>query len=288
MDSILDLIGNTPILRLKRIEEKHQLCARIFAKLEYLNPFGSIKDRVGDQMISDAESMGYITKGTRIIEATSGNLGIALAAICNVKGYKCHIVAPQNIHQQRLKIMQSYGAEVLLSSEKGGMHEAITEAKYLSETLSNCFYTNQFENYSSVVAHFRGTAPEIEHQLSAHPDIIICGVGSGGTLEGLHKYFLNKNTDIIGVLPANHPHKIAGIGAGFIPKIVNPDHLDNSIYIDDSEIDPMIREANELMGISIGISSAAVLCAGLKIGKEKRYKDKNIVLIFADSGERYI
>lgn len=289
MNELLSLIGNTPLIRLNEIEKVLNCKSRLYAKLEYMNPFGSIKDRVALQIINDAENNGILKKGGTIIEATSGNLGIALAAISAIKGYRCIIFAPSNIQEKRLALIQAYGAEVMLTDEKEGIGGSITDAIKLSQENPDSFYCNQFSNPSSINTHYNSTACEIAKQMKEEADIIICGVGSGGTFMGLTKYFHGKRTKIYGVLPSTYPHKITGIGAGFIPSIVDNNLLkSNTILIDDETIEKYQRFILNTEGLLIGHSSAATLSALVKISENSALIGKNVVLIFADSGERYI
>lgn len=285
MNTILSKIGNTPLIRLCNIENETQ--AEIYAKLEYFNPFGSVKDRVAKQIIVDAEERGLIIKGSRIVEATSGNTGIALAAISAVKGYGCTIIMPENSSPIRKKLIRLYGAELILTSSKGGMAESVRYAKELSAT-NGVFYADQFSNRSSVDAHRNNTAPEIYTQLSGDIDVVIAGIGSGGTIMGIAEFFkgLKRNTRVVGVLPKKASHCITGIGAGFDPKILDYSIIDEIVSVHDDEACKGCSELLEKEGIFAGISSGAVFAAAKRIVKNE--KNKKIVMIFPDSGERYL
>lgn len=285
MNTILSKIGNTPLIRLCNIENETQ--AEIYAKLEYFNPFGSVKDRVAKQIIEDAEERGLIIKGSRIVEATSGNTGIALAAISALKGYGCTIIMPENSSSIRKKLIRLYGAELILTASEGGMAESVRYAKELSAT-NGVFYADQFSNRSSVDAHRNNTAPEIYTQLSGDIDVVIAGIGSGGTITGIAEFFkgLKCKTRVVGVLPKKAPHCITGIGAGFDPKILDYSIIDEIVRVCDDEACKGCSELLEKEGIFAGISSGAVFAAAKRIVKNER--NKKIVMIFPDSGERYL
>ena len=281
---ITDFIGNTPIVRLNGFEKANKIKANIYAKLEYLNPFGSIKDRAAYRIICDAEREGLLNKNMEIIEASSGNMGIAVAAISSLKGYKCTIIMPQNMSEKRKQLIRSYGADLILTKAEDGISGSVNMLENLKTKYS--FFTRQFDNYSNLRAHYYSTAPEIEKSLRGKVDMIICGIGSGGTASGLNSYF--KNTEIRGVLPLSQNDNIAGIGAGFIPKILDKSIYDNALLVSSLDAE---RERDELIktdGIFVGYSSGAVLSAVNQLCKTQEYINKNIVLIFADSGERYL
>lgn len=287
-DTLLSLIGNTPLLRLYKFEKKLNTKTKIYAKLEFFNPFGSIKDRAAYQIITDAENQGLIKPNSTIIEATSGNMGISLAAISKIKGYNCIISMPENASQMRRNLIKSYGASLILTPSKLGMKGSIDKAIEAFDCKNNSFYVNQFSNDSSIKAHYISTAPEIESQIGGYPDMIICGIGSSGTAMGLGKYFICQGTKIMGVLPARYPHKIQGIGAGFTPNIFDNSLITEKILVSEDSTFDMQKEILDLEGLFIGYSSAAVLLACKNIISSSNSKVENIVIIFADGGERYI
>jgi len=281
-------IGNTDLVRLSALEKYLGTDSRIFAKLEFQNPFGSIKDRSAYQILTDAEKAGSISDGYEIIEASSGNLGISLAAMCKAKGYSCSIVVNECVSKRKIELIEGYGANVIYSSKNGGIKESVSIARELAKSKKESFFTDQFNNYSSVAAHINSTGPEIFNKLDGKADLIICGIGSGGTATGLYEYFKNTPTEIIGVLPEIDDN-IEGIGAGFVPRI-----LDKSIYYKAIRVSSVsaVCSRNELYtieGMHVGYSSGAVISAykALSMRYPKDLKGKNIVLIFADSGDRY-
>ena len=280
---IFKFIGNTPLIRLYGFEKQKAIKARLFAKLEYMNPFGSIKDRAAYQMILDAEKNGILKADDEIIEASSGNMGIALAAISQLKGYKCTIIMPDNMSEKRKELIKSYGAKLILSDAKHGMKGSIEMLEKLKNEHS--FSPDQFNNASNALAHYISTAREIDLSLKKGTDVIICGIGSGGTISGLKKYF--KNSEIIGVLPSSKDI-IPGIGAGFTPHLVDKNTYKNAFEV---TLQESIEARDCLLktdGIFAGYSSGAVLSACEKVCQTKLYENMNIVLIFADSGERYL
>ncbi len=287
MNNILEAIGNTPLVKIQ---------ANIFAKLEFLNPFGSIKDRAAHQIIIDAEKGGVLQKNMTIIEATSGNMGISLSAIGGIKGYNTTIVMPENMSLRRRELIKAYGGELILTNAEKGMRGAIEEAERFSKN-ENVFMPRQFENASGVLAHFLTTAPEIYRQMQGRVDAIVCGIGTGGTITGIANYFHGRNVKIIGVEPKKSPfltrgysgaHNIQGIGAGFCPKILNIDLIDEIIAISDEDALFCARAVLKNQGLFVGISSGAVYAASVKIAEREEFKNKNIVTIFADGGERYL
>ena len=285
MYSIFDTIGNTPIIRLKNIEKETENI--LYAKLEQFNPYGSIKDRAAKQIIEDAEKTGLLKSGGKIIEATSGNMGIALSAIAHAKGYKCSIVMPENTSSYRKKIIRLYGSELILTPAYDKMLGAIRKAELISQS-EDVYYTNQFCNRSCVDAHKNGTAPEIYNQLEGNVDYIIAGIGSGGTISGIGEYFktVNPSVHIVGVLPDNNSHGITGIGAGFEPPILNKSVIDEIVYVETLCATNACYDLLEREGLFTGISSGAALAVAIKISQQ--VKNKNIVIIFPDGGERYI
>ena len=277
------------MIRLNKFEKIIGIHANIYAKLEKYNPFGSIKDRAAIQIINNAEMHHQISKNSCIIEATSGNMGIALAGICQTKNYSCKIVMPENMSDMRKKIIRSLGAELILTPSEDGMSGAIHEVNKIIKQSSNIYYVNQFNNYTSVEAHIQTTAPEIYQQLHGKVDVLISGIGTGATITGISKFLKNRNnrTEIIGVLPSNNPHKIQGIGAGFKPPLLNYSLIDNIIKVYDEEALYEKNKIDEIEGLGIGISSGAVIAALKKLLKTNSYIGKNIVMIFADGDDRY-
>ena len=289
-NNILDLIGNTPMIRIDGFENTNKLKARLFAKLEYFNPFGSIKDRAAFQIIKDAEEKEEIKQGFTVIEATSGNMGVALTAISSLKGYKSLMVMPDNTSKSKKELMKKYGAKIILTSATDGMRGSLERVKEIINCNEKMFYVNQFENASSVTAHKNTTAPEIYSQMNGRIDAVIAGIGSGGTITGIAEYLksVNRSIEIIGVLPKSLPNNIQGIGSGFIPNILNMDLLNSILYVTDEEAEKSREILSKTDSVFIGPSSGAVISAGKKLGSLDEYQDKNIVMIFADSGERYI
>lgn len=282
---MINKIGNTPLIEIKNISK----IANIYAKLEYCNIFGSIKDRVALEIISEAERMGKLNSKSIIAEATSGNMGIALSGICKIKGYSCIIAMPENMSEQRKALIKSYGAKLLLTPEKYGMVGSISKINELININPNIYYCDQFNNYSSILTHKKFTAPEINEQLNSKIDVIISGIGTAATLMGISNFFKSKNKhiEIVGILPLNYPHKIQGIGAGFLPPLLADSSVDKIIKVTDSEA---IKEKENLLlknKLDVGISSGAVIAGAKKLLKNKSYNGKNIVLIFADGGDRY-
>ncbi|MGM9631543.1 MAG: cysteine synthase A [Eubacteriales bacterium] len=297
--NILTLIGNTPLVRLEKTEKKLQNKVKIFAKLEFTNPFGSIKDRSAKQIIFDAEEQGILSKKSTVIEASSGNMGVALAGISAYLGYGCTVIMPQNMAENKKRLIQSYGANLLLTDKELGMSGAVKKAEEISRNELNIYYPRQFENYSSVKAHKNTTAKEIFEQTDKKVDIVIAGIGTGGTISGIGQFLKNqdKNIKIIGVEPALSPfisqnrtgkHKIEGIGAGFLPKILDLSVIDEILTATDEESFAFCDYLAKKEGIFAGFSSGAVFSACMKIAQKDENEGKNIVLIFADSGERYI
>ena len=298
-NSITELIGNTPIIELKNIEKKFNLKAKLFAKVEYFNPAGSIKDRIALAMIKDAIEKGLIKEGATIIEPTSGNTGIGLAMVASSLGFKAIIVMPDTMSIERRKMMKAYGAEVVLSDGAFGMKGAIEKAKELNKEIPNSFIPSQFENPANVLAHYKNTGPEIYDALDGKIDIFVAGVGTGGTITGVGKFLKEKNKDIkvIAVEPETSPvlstgvggkHQIQGIGAGFVPAILDRDVIDDIMTVSNEDAFDNGRLVGKLEGFLVGISSGAALTAAIKLAKKDKNKDKNIVLVFPDSGDRYL
>ena len=294
--SMLDLIGNTPIVRLKNIEKEFSLCCKLYAKLERCNPTGSIKDRIAKEMILSALEEGKINKDTLIIEPTSGNTGIGLAAICATLGMKAIIYMPSNCSIERVNMMKAFGAECRLVKE-GGMSACIEEAKKLHQEVSNSFIPFQFENENNWIAHYKTTGPEIYSQLDGNIDYFISAFGTGGTLTGTSKYLKEKKNDVIsiGVEPETSavittgkkgPHKIQGIGAGFKPEVLDLNVVDKVVTCSDEDAYEFTRLLAKKEGLFVGISSGANVATAVKIAKEN--KDKVIVTVLPDDGERYL
>ena len=298
-ESVTELIGGTPILRLKRTEECCGLSAKIYAKLECFNPAGSAKDRVAYQMILSAEKDGKLKPGGVIIEPTSGNTGIGIAAVAAARGYEAIIVMPDTMSEERQKLIRAYGARVVLSDGEYGMQGAIDLAKRIKEETPGSIIAGQFENPSNPTAHYETTGPEIFADMDGEIDIFISTVGTGGTISGAGKYLKEKNPKIkvIAVEPKNSPmlsegwcgkHKIQGIGAGFIPQILDTGIYDEVISVSDEESFEAARNMARCEGILVGISSGAALAAAKTVGKREENRGKNIVVLLPDTGERYL
>ena len=296
---LVDLIGQTPILQLHRIEDNICSYGHIFAKLEYYNPAGSIKDRVAKQMLLDAIEKGFLKKGTTIIEPTSGNTGIGLCAVGTSLGFEVIIVMPDSMSQERITLMQAYGAKVVLTPGKQGMSGAIIKAEELAKDIPNSFIPSQFTNLNNPYTHELSTAPEIDEQMKGQIDIIVAGIGTGGTITGLGHYFKNKypHIKIIGVEPYDSPllsqgksgpHQIQGIGANFVPEILDTQIYDEIITVQSDNAFETSRMLAKTEGILTGISSGAALYVSLQIAKKEENKDKNIVVILPDGGDRYL
>ena len=297
--SAADLIGKTPLLELCNIEKKFNLNAKIFAKLEYFNPAGSVKDRVALKMINDAEKSGVLTKDTTIIEPTSGNTGIGLASIAAARGYKIIIVMPETMSVERRKLMTAYGADLVLTDGKKGMAGAIERAEQLHSEIENSFIAGQFVNPSNPQAHFDTTAVEIYIDTDGCVDYFVAGVGTGGTITGVAKYLKSKNENIkiVAVEPndspvlskgTSGPHKIQGIGAGFIPDILDESVIDEIITVETAQAYNYGRLMGTTEGVLVGISSGAALFGAIEIAKREENKGKNIVVLLPDSGDRYL
>ena len=298
-DNILDTIGNTPLVRLHHIEEEYKLDAKLFAKVEYFNPGGSIKDRPAMTMIKDAFESKRINKETKIIEPTSGNTGIGLALICSYLKLDLTIIMPDTMSKERQLLIKAYGANLILTEGKLGMKGAIAKANELAKQYPNSFIPSQFDNPSNVKAHYLTTAKEIAKDLDNKVDIFVAGVGTGGTLTGCASYFRDNkiNTTIVAVEPSGSPvlsknqagpHKIQGIGAGFVPLNLDTKLIDEIIDIDNEEAFDTTNMVAKLEGLLVGISSGAALNAAIKIAKRSENKNKNIVVIFPDTGSRYL
>ena len=298
-DNILETIGNTPLVRLHHIEEEYKLDAKLFAKVEYFNPGGSIKDRPAMMMIKDAFESKRINKETKIIEPTSGNTGIGLALICSYLKLDLTIIMPDTMSKERQLLIKAYGANLILTEGKLGMKGAIAKANELAKQYPNSFIPSQFDNPSNVKAHYLTTAKEIAKDLDNKVDIFVAGVGTGGTLTGCASYFRDNkiNTTIVAVEPSGSPvlsknqagpHKIQGIGAGFVPLNLDTKLIDEIIDIDNEEAFDTTNMVAKLEGLLVGISSGAALNAAIKVAKRSENKNKNIVVVFPDTGSRYL
>lgn len=298
-NSISELIGGTPLLRLHNIEVEYGLNAKIIAKLEYLNPAGSVKDRVALSMIDEAEKAGLLGAGSVIIEPTSGNTGIGLAAVAAVRGYRAIIVMPDNMSKERIMLMKAYGAEVVLTDGKLGMSGAIKRAEELASKLENSFIPAQFDNPANADAHYNTTGPEIYADTNGEIDIFVAGVGTGGTITGTGRYLKSQNKDIkiVAVEPENSPflsegragaHGIQGIGAGFVPKILDTAIYDEIITVTEKNAYSAARDMGKHEGVLVGISSGAALYAAIKLAREPENAGKNILVLLPDTGDRYL
>lgn len=294
-----ELIGKTPLLELKNIEDKYALKAKLYAKLEYLNPAGSVKDRVAAAMLDKAEEDGILKKNSVIIEPTSGNTGIGLASVAAARGYRLIIVMPETMSIERRQLMKAYGAELVLSDGALGMKGAIQKANELKNQIPDSFIAGQFENPANPQIHFDTTGPEIYTDTDGEVDVFVAGVGTGGTITGVGKYLKSVKADIkiVAVEPKTSPvlskgnsgaHKIQGIGAGFVPDILETDVYDEVITVSDEEAFEKGREVARCEGVLVGISSGAALSAAVELAKRDEYKDKNIVVLFPDTGDRYL
>ena len=293
------LIGKTPLLELTHIEKKHNLKAKIFAKLEYFNPAGSVKDRIAKAMIDDAEQNGLLKEGSVIIEPTSGNTGIGLASVAAARGYRIIIVMPETMSVERRQIMKAYGAELVLTDGTKGMKGAIEKADELSKEIPNSFIPGQFVNEANPKAHFETTGPEIFEDTDGNVDFFVAGVGTGGTITGVGKYLKSKlpKVKVVAVEPKSSavlstgvagPHKIQGIGAGFVPKVLDTDIYDEIIPVENEDAFAMGKEVGRNEGVLVGISSGAALWAAIEVAKRPENEGKNIVVLFPDTGDRYL
>ncbi len=294
-----DLIGNTPLLRLKRFEERTHAGAALIAKLEYFNPAGSVKDRVAKAMIDDAEKRGVLKKGSVIIEPTSGNTGIGLAAVAKSRGYRVILTMPETMSAERRSLLLAYGAELVLTEGAQGMKGAIARAEDLSRTIPNAFIPGQFTNPANPAAHKATTGPEIWRNTEGKVDVFVAGVGTGGTITGTGEYLKEQNPKIIviAIEPASSPvlsqgkagaHKIQGIGAGFVPEILNTTVYDEVLPVSDEDAFVAARLVAETEGLLVGISSGAALYAAQQIATREMFHGKNIVVLLPDTGERYL
>ena len=293
------LIGHTPLLELSHIEKEEQLPAHVIAKLEYFNPAGSVKDRIAKKMIDDAEAKGLLKEGSVIIEPTSGNTGIGLAAVAAAKGYRIIIVMPETMSVERRQLMKAYGAELVLSEGAKGMKGAIAKADELAKEIPNSFIPGQFVNPANPQAHIETTGPEIWEDTDGKVDIFVAGVGTGGTVTGVGKYLKSKNPDVkvVAVEPASSPvlskgtagaHKIQGIGAGFVPDVLDTTVYDEIIAVENDDAFATGRLIGHKEGVLVGISSGAAVWAAIQLAKRPENAGKNIVVLLPDTGDRYL
>ncbi len=293
-----DLIGNTPLLEVTNIEKTEGLKARVLVKLEYLNPAGSVKDRAADFMIRDAEEKGLLKPGSVIIEPTSGNTGIGLAAIAATKGYRIILTMPETMSVERRNILKAYGAEIVLTEGAKGMPGAIARANELAEEIPGSFIPGQFENQANAQAHRETTGPEIWADTDGEVDIFVAGVGTGGTITGIGEYLKGQNAavKVVAVEPvgspvlsggAAGPHKLQGIGAGFVPDLLNTEIYDEIIQIENEAAFVAAKSLAKKEGVLVGISSGAALSAAIELAKRAENEGKTIVALLPDSGDRY-
>lgn len=293
------LVGNTPLLELTHIEKAYGLKARLLAKLEYLNPAGSAKDRVAVSMLNDAEKRGILTPDSVIIEPTSGNTGIGLASVAAARGYRAIIVMPDSMSAERRRLMRAYGAELVLTDGRLGMGGAIEKAEELSKTIPNSFVAGQFVNPANPQAHYDTTGPEIYADTDGAVDVFVAGVGTGGTITGVGRYLREKKPSvrIVAVEPAGSPilsggaagaHKLQGIGAGFIPAVLDTSVYDEIIPVANEAAYDVARQIGRREGVLVGISSGAALWAGIELAKRPEYAGKTIVVLLPDTGDRYL
>ena len=293
------LIGKTPLLELTHIEKNEGLEARIFGKLEYFNPAGSVKDRIAKAMIDDAEAKGQLKPGSVIIEPTSGNTGIGLASVAAARGYRIIIVMPETMSVERRQLMKAYGAELVLTEGAKGMKGAIAKAEELAKEIPDSFIPGQFSNPANPEIHKQTTGPEIWEDLDGKVDIFVAGVGTGGTITGTGEYLKSRNPDVkvVAVEPAGSPvlskgtpglHKIQGIGAGFVPDVLNTNVYDEIIAVENEDAFSAGKRVGREEGVLVGISSGAALWAAIQLAKRPENKGKTIVALLPDTGDRYL
>lgn len=298
-NSFLDLVGNTPLVRVNNLIKKDELKADVLAKLEYFNPAGSIKDRIAKEMILDALEKGLINENTTLIEPTSGNTGIGLSAVATALNLKIIITMPETMSVERRNLMKAYGAELVLTPGSEGMKGAIAKAKELASQIENSFIPGQFENPANPTAHYKTTGPEIYEQTEGKVDIFVAGVGTGGTISGIGKYLKEKNPEVkvVAVEPASSPvlstgkggaHKIQGIGAGFVPETLDTKIYDEIITVENEDAFATGKEMAKTEGILVGISSGAALYAAKELAKREENAGKTIVVLLPDGGDRYL
>ncbi len=293
------LVGKTPILELCRVEQAYDLKARLLAKLEYFNPAGSVKDRVAKQMIQDAEARGLLKAGSVIIEPTSGNTGLGLASVAAARGYRVMLVMPDTMSVERRQLAKAYGAELVLTPGALGMTGAIEKAEELAKTLPDAMLAGQFTNPANPEAHRLTTGPEIYADTDGQVDVFICGVGTGGTITGVGQYLKEKktNVEVVAVEPdtsavlsgkAPGPHGLQGIGAGFVPQVLDTKVYDKVMTVSLEQAMELSRQLGRLEGVLVGISSGAALYAGVELAKKPEYAGKTIVVLLPDTGDRYL
>lgn len=298
-DKITDLIGGTPILKLNNYIALNELPANIYAKLEYFNPAGSVKDRIAKAMIDDAEAKGALKPGAVIIEPTSGNTGIGLAAVSASKGYRIILTMPETMSVERRNLLKAYGAELVLTDGAKGMKGAIAKAEELAQQIEGGFIPSQFTNSANPTAHFNTTGPEIWEDTDGKVDIFVAGVGTGGTVSGVGKYLKSKNPNVkvVAVEPAGSPvlskgvagpHKIQGIGAGFVPETLDTKIYDEIIAVENEDAFATGKTLARKEGLLVGISSGAAVYAATQLAKRPENKGKNIVVLLPDTGDRYL
>ena len=298
-NSFLDLVGNTPLVRVNNLIKKDELKADVLAKLEYFNPAGSVKDRITKEMIQDALEKGLINENTTLIEPTSGNTGIGLSAVATALNLKIIITMPETMSVERRNLMKAYGAELVLTPGSEGMKGAIAKAKELASQIENSFIPGQFENPANPTAHYKTTGPEIYEQTEGKVDIFVAGVGTGGTISGIGKYLKEKNPEVkvVAVEPASSPvlstgkggaHKIQGIGAGFVPETLDTKIYDEIITVENEDAFATGKEMAKTEGILVGISSGAALYAVKELAKREENAGKTIVVLLPDGGDRYL
>ena len=298
-NGFLDLVGQTPLVRLNNLIKKEGLEADVLAKLEYFNPAGSVKDRIAKEMILDAMEKGLINENTTLIEPTSGNTGIGLSAVATSLNLKIIITMPETMSVERRNLMKAYGAELVLTPGSEGMKGAIAKAKELASQIENSFIPGQFENPANPQAHYKTTGPEIYSQTDGKVDIFVAGVGTGGTISGIGKYLKeqNPNVKVVAVEPASSPvlstgkggaHKIQGIGAGFVPETLNTEIYDEIITVENEDAFASGKEVAKTEGILVGISSGAAIKAAKELAKREENKGKTIVVLLPDGGDRYL
>lgn len=298
-NSFLDLVGNTPLVRVNNLIKKDELKADVLAKLEYFNPAGSVKDRIAKEMIQDALEKGLINENTTLIEPTSGNTRIGLSAVATALNLKIIITMPETMSVERRNLMKAYGAELVLTPGSEGMKGAIAKAKELASQIENSFIPGQFENPANPTAHYKTTGPEIYEQTEGKVDIFVAGVGTGGTISGIGKYLKEKNPEVkvVAVEPASSPvlstgkggaHKIQGIGAGFVPETLDTKIYDEIITVENEDAFATGKEMAKTEGILVGISSGAALYAAKELAKREENAGKTIVVLLPDGGDRYL
>ena len=297
--SMDQLIGHTPLLELTHIENERGLKARVLAKLEYFNPAGSVKDRIAKRMIEDAESKGMLRPGSAIIEPTSGNTGIGLAAVAAARGYRTILVMPETMSVERRKLMKAYGAELILTEGAKGMKGAIEKAQALAKEMPNAFVPGQFSNPANPEVHYETTGPEIWADTDGQVDLFVAGVGTGGTVTGVGRYLKQQNPQVkvVAVEPADSPvlsrgtagpHKIQGIGAGFVPQVLDTAIFDEVITVENDDAFQASRQIGHREGVLVGISSGAAVWAAIQLARRPENEGKTIVALLADTGERYL